>query len=471
MYDFLTNCDRIVSELQNEIRLFYDDAEGAPAIVHFAEKRDGLWCNIVTIDGNVYRFEDDPSDFGAEAENEKFFARCCKRSIYRALKAFSGKEMPWGSLTGIRPTKMVYELLSKGLTERQICSILMTEYDVSAEKTDLIASIVRNQKSYVTTDPHAYNLYVHIPFCTSKCTYCSFITYVSGRCKGKIDPYCDLLTEEIRRSQGLERELGNRVDSVYVGGGTPTALDETQLEQVLRAVDAQGREFTCEAGRPDTITNEKLEIMKRYGVTRVCVNPQSFHDKTLALIGRSHSVDDFYRAYEMVKRFGFDVNIDLIAGLPEENAEDFALSLQKAIALRPENLTVHTLSRKNGSQLKESGRYDNAAIEEMIAYSSQAVGECGYRPYYLYRQKSMLGNLENTGYSLVGKECANNVTTMEEFLSVNACGAGAISKRVDGRGRIERLANLREIGLYGDQFEQRWEKKKDFIINSLKNGV
>jgi oxygen-independent coproporphyrinogen-3 oxidase len=203
--------------------------------------------------------------------------------------------------------------------------------------------------------------------------------------------------------------------------------------------------------------------MKRCGVTRVCVNPQSFNDKTLKLIGRRHTIDDFYQKYEMVKKFGFDVNVDLIAGLPEETVEDFIHSVDCAIALSPENLTVHTLSRKNGSELKNSGKYDNFDIERMIEYSSKVIPQNGYLPYYLYRQKSMLGNLENTGYCKEGRQCINNVTTMEEFLSVDACGAGAISKRVfSAENRIERLANLRDVKLYLEQFDERLQKKRIF---------
>ena len=259
------------------------------------------------------------------------------------------------------------------------------------------------------------------------------------------------------------KRSGKKIYSIYVGGGTPTALPDDCFEKVLSALPS-GVEFTCEAGRPDTITREKAEIMKKNGVTRVCVNPQSLCDQTLEKIGRKHTCADFFAAYELIKSYEFDINVDLIAGLCDETESMFLSSVEKIALLRPDNVTVHTLSIKNGSALKNEGsEVKNSDVEKMVDDAYALLTKAGYSPYYLYRQKNMLGNLENIGYSLPGKICANNVTTMEETLSVVACGAGAISKRIFPKGRIERLANLRDASLYIEQESQRLQKKLEFF--------
>ena len=462
MLKFSTNKLEIENKLLNEIKLFFYDLDADIEISHIGNFVDNICENIVIIDNKQYKYTDNVL-FNNEVEQVRFRNRTAKKSIYRALSDFTGKSHPWGSLTGIRPTKIGYEYLSMGNKIDGMEDYLISEYNLFPEKAKLVKDIIVNQSNYHAKDDNLYNFYVHIPYCTSKCSYCSFITFDALRCKKQIPQYCDDLVREIVQSQNYQNEYGNKMYSAYVGGGTPTALDAEQLYKVLSAIKTNGVEFTCEAGRPDTITNEKLAVMKECGVTRVCVNPQSFNEKTLRLIGRNHTIDDFYAKYEMVKSYGFDINIDLIAGLPEESIDDFIFSVNSALKLNPENLTIHTLSRKNGSELKNSGKYDNFDIEQMIKYSSSVLPQNDYLPYYLYRQKSMLGNLENTGYCKNGKQCINNITTMEEFLSVDACGAGAISKRVfSGENRIERLANLRDVKLYIEQFDERLEKKRIF---------
>ena len=223
-----------------------------------------------------------------------------------------------------------------------------------------------------------------------------------------------------------------------------------------------------EAGRPDTITREKLDAIKAAGATRICVNPQTFNDKTLKKIGRAHTKADFLEKYALAAGYGFDVNVDLIAGLEEETLDDFKVSLDGTVALRPQNVTVHTLSRKNGSELKQSGRFDNSAIGDMTDYALSALTGAGYLPYYLYRQKQMLGNLENVGYCLPGKQCLNNITTMEDCTSVLACGAGAIEKAVDvSANRIERFANMRDVRLYVSDFEEKMQRKRNFRLKQF----
>lgn len=467
MLEFETNLKQAENELLNEVKLFFYDLDAPIKIKHNALLDGADVCNKITINEKQYIFNEKIS-YSSDIEKTRYYNRACKKAVYNALKDFTGKFVPWGSLTGIRPTKIAYEFLKNGGVEAEIENYLTSEYDVSPVKAKLIKDIVFNQKGSMCFDEKAYNFYVHIPFCTSKCSYCSFITFDSKVWKKYIPTYCDCLVKEIQNAYEFRKTNGYKLFSTYVGGGTPTALDEENFEKVLSAIRPEGKEFTCEAGRPDTISEKKLEIMKKYGVTRVCVNPQSFNEKTLQIIGRNHSVQEFYDKYELVKGYGFDVNIDLIAGLPGETVSDFMYSVDKALALKPDNLTVHTLSRKNGSTLKNSGKYDNEDIEKMIEYSSSILPSHGYLPYYLYRQKAMLGNLENTGYCLKNKQCINNVTTMEEVMSVDANGAGAISKRVlsDG-GRIERLANLRDVKLYIEQFDERLKRKNFFNLTDF----
>ncbi|MBR2988160.1 MAG: radical SAM protein, partial [Clostridia bacterium] len=243
----------------------------------------------------------------------------------------------------------------------------------------------------------------------------------------------------------------------------PTSLDAEQIYQLFSDFPFREVEFTIEAGRPDTITEEKLDAMKKVGANRVCVNPQSLVNRTLVSIGRAHTAEDFFEKFALVRRYGFDINVDTIAGLVGETLDDFVYTLDGVCALNPENITVHTLSRKNGSALAQGGKFDNAEVEKMVDYAFTKLTANGYLPYYLYRQKQMLGNLENVGYCKAGKQCVNNVTTMEDCLSVIACGAGAISKIVhSNENRIERFANMRDLRLYMQNFDEKLKDKLFF---------
>jgi oxygen-independent coproporphyrinogen-3 oxidase len=284
-----------------------------------------------------------------------------------------------------------------------------------------------------------------------------------------IDDYLAALKKEIVQSVEFINAHGKLL-SVYVGGGTPTAISAEQIFKLFDGFDFSNVEFTIEAGRPDTITKEKLDVIKSVGASRICVNPQSLNDSTLKAIGRSHSAQDFYEKYSLASLYDFDINVDLIAGLANETLDDFKNTLIKTIELSPDNVTVHTLSRKNGSNLKLTGAsYTNDEIELMTNFARNKLGENGYIPYYLYRQKQMLGNLENVGYCKSGKQCVNNISTMEEFNSVIACGAGAISKIVQGYpSKIERFANMRDVKLYLERFDERLDAKEKFLLENLK---
>ncbi|MBQ8882682.1 MAG: coproporphyrinogen dehydrogenase HemZ, partial [Clostridia bacterium] len=292
--------------------------------------------------------------------------------------------------------------------------------------------------------------------------YCSFVTEPLHRVKNFVPEYVKLLREEISRSLDFINSNG-KLFSVYVGGGTPTALTSEQIYTLFNGFPFQDIEFTIEAGRPDTIDAEKLDAIKAVGANRICVNPQTLVNRTLALIGRAHSAEDFMEKYALAKSYGFDINVDIIAGLNGENLDDFIYTTDGIVALSPENITVHTLSRKNGSALKNGGKFNNSEVEKMVDYAYAKIVESGYLPYYLYRQKQMLGNLENVGYCKSGKQCANNITTMEDCVSVVACGAGAISKIVlPEQNRIERFANMRDLRLYMQTFSEKLKDKLFF---------
>lgn len=433
-------------------RLFYGD--DIPAI---SMTQNGAAFEV-TVDCNTFSFLYDDPIYSA-IPTAHFDGRLSKIALYDALKAYTGREMPWGALTGVRPSKLFYENVKNGKSESEACEIMQKVYRVSLPRALVLRRIVFAQRGKIDFPSEYINLYVHIPYCTTRCTYCSFVSVPIEKYKAQSVEYVKLLSEEIKRSLDFLSSRGKKILSVYVGGGTPTALDAKELDAVLSAIGTQSVEYTVEAGRPDTIDDEKADILKAHGVTRVCVNPQTLCKTTLEKIGRRHTVDDFYKAYDIIERRKFDINCDLIAGLADETTDDFAASFEGIKALAPQNITVHSLSKKNGSVIRyDSG--ENAAAEGMIDYALNNIGN--YRPYYLYRQKRQAGNLENIGFSVNGKECVNNITTMEETVGVMACGAGAISKYI-GNGVIARCANLRDVPLYIDRFDERAKSKLDFF--------
>ena len=319
---------------------------------------------------------------------------------------------------------------------------------VGKDKISLVTDIIATQKNTSGTGA-GQDLFISIPFCPTKCQYCSFITAPISATRAYVEKYIDCLVEEIHSVKGLVK----RLNSVYIGGGTPFVFDVNQLERVYSAVAREFPdipEYTVEAGRPDMFTEEKLALSKRYGVTRICVNPQTFNDATLAKIGRAHTSAQTVSAYESAKKYGFDINLDLIAGLADESVNDFVKSLDKAISLDPANITVHTLSLKSGAKLKEEvKRLNISGINEMVDLSRQKLSKAGYAPYYMYRQKYQAGGLENVGWCKQGKACVYNIDVMEEISDNIAVGANAISKRLFGEeNRIERLASPKDIPTY-----------------------
>lgn len=427
------------ADIEETVKLFPPDAAEKE---HFYENTGGRYENAVRIGEKRYFFSDPEKPFSDNLERKRYEKRNIKLAVYRALSDYYGRQMPWGALTGIRPCKLAYQELER--TGEFLT--LFNEMRVSAQKRRLVEKIVETQRGVYEKDDDNADFFVFIPFCPSKCRYCSFITADIARSGRYISAYTDALIREIEAAKPLVKKLR----SVYIGGGTPAALPTAELERVLAAVDApRGTEYTFEAGRPDCITRENVAILKKYGVTRVCVNPQTFNDETLARIGRRHTAADICEKYAMVKD-DFSVNMDLIAGLEGETEADFARSVDAAIALKPDNITVHTLCLKSGAALKEETAYlDGAGVAAMVEYAHAALAAAGYAPYYLYRQKYMAGNLENTGYTLPGKACVYNVDTMEEIAGTVACGANAVSKAVfGGCARIERYKNPKDIPSY-----------------------
>ena len=437
-----TNCQFLHAEIMDVLRLF--GCEGQDFVHSFSREGDEF-INVIRAYGEELTYKNSYPARG-ETEHKRYAKRYAKLSFYKLLSCKTGLQFPWGALTGIRPTKMAYAEKEEG---RQFES-LFKSLCVSQANIDITAQVIAGQSPiYAANKGVGEDIFISLPFCPTKCEYCSFITAPYSAVKEYVEDYIDCLVGEIKSL----KPILTKVNSIYMGGGTPFCLDERQLTRIYAAINdlcAGGVEFTCEAGRPDTFTEQKLRLSRQAGVNRICVNPQSFSDGTLRAIGRRHTAADTLRAYEMAAKYGFDINIDLIAGLADETVEQFASSLDTAISLSPANITVHSLCLKSGSRLKEQvSRLEGGAIEGMIAYSRGALAAAGYAPYYLYRQKYQAGACENIGWARHGKACVYNVDTMEEICSNVAVGAGAISKRVFGGGaRIERLASPKFIPAY-----------------------
>ncbi len=387
---------------------------------------------------------------------KKIEKRAVKIAVFRVCRQAYATKTPWGSLTGIRPTKLYRELTAAG--ENAEDAFLHT-FDVSSEKTALAREICKVQQPLIdSAKERDVDIYIGIPFCKTRCLYCSFASELVGGGE-KLDAYLETLHDDVRSGSALLAGGGYRVRSIYFGGGTPTVLSAAQLDALLTtAADVYGDlsriECTVEAGRPDTITEEKLAVLKTRGVSRISINPQTMNDETLRRVGRTHTAEDIENTVQLARRVGFlSINMDLIAGLPGETTADFLRSLRRVAALSPENLTVHSLAIKRSSMLKaHMEEYTLATPEEvdgMIAAGYDTARRMGLLPYYMYRQKYMTGNLENVGYALPDKVCVYNIDMMEETTSILAHGAGAMSKRVfANEQRIERIPNPKDISTY-----------------------
>ncbi len=426
--------------------LFVRTVESETGIEAFAEASfDGKTCK---------------ADYAAERVEGRTAERTLKLAVggavIHALGELMGYRPAWGMLIGVRPSKVASEMLNAGMSKTKVKRLLNTDYLVIPKKASLATDIAVTEKRIVG-EPSVKDcsVYVSIPFCPSRCSYCSFVSYTSKRLLSLIPEYLEKLKTDIKGQFDLIKKLGLRVRTVYIGGGTPTILDERQLEELLYYISEQTDvdaldEYTLEAGRPDTITEEKFAIAKAYGVTRVSVNPQSLCDEVLCGIGRSHSADDFYRAYDIAKRSGIKtVNVDLIAGLPADNFKRFSSTVDRIIALDPENITVHTFCVKKSAEiLRMNSRIysvHGGDAGKCVDYSQIKIQQADYVPYYMYRQKNTVGNYENVGFAKAGHEGLYNIYMMEEIHSIFAAGAGAVSKLVDNTGAYGRSANIERL--------------------------
>ena len=397
-----------------------------------------------------------------------------KRKLYDILHNYSGKELLWGTLSGIRPTKITSELLENGMSDEDAVHFMKENYYLSDIKAKESVKISRNELNILNEIDYknGYSLYVGIPFCPSTCLYCSFTSNPLSRFRNKIDSYLDAVCKEIEFCK--KAFAHKKISTIYVGGGTPTTLEPYQLEKLLGKIEecfdvSKLYEFTVEAGRPDSITREKLAVIKKHRVTRISINPQTMKDETLKIIGRHHTVEQFINAYKMAREEGFDnINMDFILGLPDENADDIRYNMKMVEELKPDSLTIHSLALKRAARLNIfKDKYKDYAFEnseEIMEITKETAERLDLEPYYLYRQKNMTGNLENVGYARKSREGIYNILIMEEKQTILAVGAGASTKMVfpDGK-RIERIENVKDVDLYIEKIDEMIERKNRFI--------
>lgn len=404
----------------------------------------------------IYTFKIEGKDDIEVKRNIKIYL---KVAIYNVIAYLTQINLPYGCLTGIRPTKLYRDLGDSAN------NIFTNVFSVIDKKVDLVKSIVDIQRPLMSKKDE-FDIFVFIPFCPSKCKYCTFVSEPLERTKHLVEPYIETLCREISLIPEILEKQKGKVRSVYIGGGTPTALSPSQLQRIIQHLPKGALELTVEAGRPETITEEMLSMLSGEGVTRISINPQTFNDRTLKTIGRLHNSQDIERAYKMA-RDKFLINMDLIAMLPNETFYDFRYTLDKAIYYDPENITIHTLYKKRASEIE--GRMsleDDALANEMIDYSQLALKRAQYIPYYMYRQKYTGGSLENVGYSKVGNECLYNIDIMEEQTNIIAFGAGAISKKINfDRNLITRLPHVKNPYDYINRIDEIYNNQRAYWLN------
>lgn len=462
-------------ELENLTRLFFPN-EKITVIRDFSEPQPPyIYTEVsdkITISVNIGSFNKSETAVKklTDDDNELVSAQL----LYKLLCDFTGLTQPWGILTGVRPVKLLRRLAEE-LSEEQAVKKFEKDFFVSNEKIALSRETEHNERKILElSKPESFSLYVGIPFCPSRCSYCSFVMASIERAEKLIEPYTKLLCEEIKRTAEIANKLGLRLETVYFGGGTPTTLSAEQLDTVLGTVNnsfdmSTCREFTVEAGRPDTIDIAKLFALKENKVDRISINPQTVNDEVLKTIGRKHTAQQFFDAFELARKCGFDnINTDLIAGLPTDTPESFKNSLDSIVRLNAECITVHTLCMKRASRLTTEGvtldLQQARDAREMLAYTQNILGQNEYIPYYMYRQSRMVGNLENVGWSKRGFESLYNVYVMDETHTILACGSGGVTKlKRNNPDYLERIFNFKYPYEYIDRFDELIQRKSGIM--------
>lgn len=416
------------------------------------------------------------SDAASPKARHRDYRNQLLRGLYRVLAEYTGRQLPWGILTGVRPTKLIFERIERA--EAGHLRFMADKYYVSQEKAALATRIAAVEYRLLEAMDynHGYSLYVGIPFCPSICNYCSFGSHPIGKFNDCVEPYIEALCKEI--SFAATCFPGRKLETVYFGGGTPTSISAEQLRTVIRCVKDNFdtkyvREFTVEAGRPDSITRDKLQMLLDEKVTRISINPQSMVQRTLDTIGRKHTTEDIVEAFTLARSMGFDnINMDLIAGLTGENIDDFRYTLSEIEKLDPDSITVHTLAHKRAARLTTNSEMyegqDATDVPLMVDEAARYMKAHGYEPYYMYRQKNMTDNLENVGYARLGREGLYNILIMEEKQMILACGSGASSKFVRDAGdkRFERVENVKNVHEYIDRIDEMIERKRSYIADN-----
>lgn len=462
-------------ELENLTRLFFPN-EKITVIRDFSEPQPPyIYTEVsdkITISVNIGSFNKSETAVKklADDDNELVSAQL----LYKLLCDFTGLTQPWGILTGVRPVKLLRRLAEES-NEEQAVKKFEKDFFVSNEKIALSRETEHNERKILElSKPESFSLYVGIPFCPSRCSYCSFVMASIERAEKLIGPYTKLLCEEIKRTAEIANKLGLRLETVYFGGGTPTTLSAEQLDTVIKTVNksfdmSTCREFTVEAGRPDTIDIAKLFALKENKVDRISINPQTVNDEVLKTIGRKHTAQQFFDAFELARKCGFDnINTDLIAGLPTDTPESFKNSLDSIVRLNAECITVHTLCMKRASRLTTEGvtldLQQARDAREMLAYTQNILGQNEYIPYYMYRQSRMVGNLENVGWSKKGFESLYNVYVMDETHTILACGSGGVTKlKRNNPDYLERIFNFKYPYEYIDRFDELIQRKSGIM--------
>lgn len=465
-------------EMENLIRVFLPDVK----IVRAEDTADeGDYC-LLTLDGNKIsirlslegRTYDSQGVFclDCRAFNESedsYFERKMAVMLYDMLREITGYTPPWGILTGVRPAKLMTKLIASQGQEKAV-DYFINELKVSQDKTNLALMVSKNETPIIEgSKADSYSLYVSVPFCPTRCSYCSFISHSNESAKKLIPEYVEKLCDEIAETAKIAKDLNLRLESVYIGGGTPTVLTASQLKRVTDTLSenfdlSDISEYTIEAGRPDSIDSDKLDVIKNCGCTRISINPQTFSDSVLKEIGRNHTSAETVEAFAMAREKGFgNINTDLIAGLPTDTLESFEKTLDKAVALEPENITVHTLALKRSSTIVTEGKKTNSPTltSDMLRLVQQKLTKAGYEPYYMYRQSKSLGNLENVGWAKKGYEGLYNIYMMEECHTILSVGAGAVIKLKAPHGNeIERIYNYKYPYEYIGNFQEILNRKQ-----------